>query len=117
MVGKQKNPFQGSFAVDQDGSNLLGLQSCPQGGTIWLSVGCYHITLWGKLIRKRSRCANTGGVFCFIRALSGNKIRVRLHQNQNDVDNPADAQQTEGEQVQHTHADAPFVKFMRTKIP
>ena len=47
MVGKQKNPFQGSFAVDQDGSNLLGLQSCPQGGTIQLSGRLYPL-LWAS---------------------------------------------------------------------
>lgn len=57
------------------------------------------------------------GRFYFVRALSGHKIRVRLHQNQNDINNPANAKQANGEQIQDSHADAPFIEFMRTEIP
>lgn len=53
MVGKQKNPFQGSFAVDQDGSNLLGLQSCPEVVQYDCRVDCIHFCgqadLWKRL--------------------------------------------------------------------
>lgn len=57
------------------------------------------------------------GRFYFVRALSGHKIRVRLHQNQNDINNPANAKQANGEQIQDSHADAPFIEFMCTEIP
>lgn len=57
------------------------------------------------------------GRFYFVRALSGHKIWVRLHQNQNDINNPANAKQANGKQIQDSHADAPFIEFMRTEIP